>query len=304
MQASLFNRALVRVLPCVPEPVIWQFSRRYIAGPAFDDAVRVIKELNARGARATIDVLGEDIERLEEAERGRDLYFRALDGIVDNRLDCSVSVKLTQLGLRLDIDVCRRLAWEIATATGRHQTFMRIDMEDSSVTDATLDIYRELRISHSATGVAIQSYLRRSDNDVRSLLETGATDIRLCKGIYVEPPDIAFQDDEEIRDSFRSLLELLFDGSATSVRIATHDTALIQHALGLIKRMSIPKDRYEFQMLLGVTEKLRTELIRDGHPLRVYVPFGQAWFAYSMRRLKENPKLAGHIIRNLFKGRA
>ncbi len=301
MQASLFNRALVRVLPRVPKSVVWQFSRRYIAGPTLDDAVRAIKELNARGARATVDVLGEDIEQPVEAEQGRDLYLKVLDGIVENRLDCSVSVKLTELGLRLDTELCRRLAWEIATASGRHQNFMRIDMEDSSVTDATLDIYRELRMSHPATGVAIQSYLRRSDEDVRSLLETCATDIRLCKGIYVEPPEIAFQDDEEIRGSFRSLLELLFNGGATRVGIATHDTALIQHALGLIKRMSIPKDRYEFQMLLGVTEKLRTELIDDGHPLRVYVPFGQAWFTYSVRRLKENPKLAGHIVNNLFR---
>ncbi len=301
MQASLFNRALVRVLPRVPKSVVWQFSRRYIAGPTLDDAVRAIKELNARGARATVDVLGEDIEQPVEAEQGRDLYLKVLDGIVENRLDCSVSVKLTELGLRLDTELCRRLAWEIATASGRHQNFMRIDMEDSSVTDATLDIYRELRMSHPATGVAIQSYLRRSGEDVRSLLETCATDIRLCKGIYVEPPEIAFQDDEEIRDSFRSLLELLFNGGATRVGIATHDTALIQHALGLIKRMSIPKDLYEFQMLLGVTEKLRTELIDDGHPLRVYVPFGQAWFTYSVRRLKENPKLAGHIVNNLFR---
>jgi proline dehydrogenase len=172
-------------------------------------------------------------------------------------------------------------------------------MEDSSVTTATLDIYRDLRRRNDKVGIVIQSCLRRSADDVAGLLEEGPTDVRLCKGIYIEPEEIAFCDADEIRDSFDRLLEQLLEGGAR-VGIATHDPILVAHAERMIEDMAIGKDRYEFQMLLGVAGKLRRELVARGHPLRVYVPFGELWYAYSLRRLRENPDIAGHILRNLF----
>lgn len=179
--------------------------------------------------------------------------------------------------------------------------FVRIDMEDSSVTDVTLDIYRELRSRFDNIGIAIQACLRRSAADIAGLLRDGPTDVRLCKGIYVEPESIAFREPEEIRRSYRELLELLLGGNAKRVGVATHDPALVRHAEDTISQMGVPRDRYEFQMLLGVAGPLRRKLVGNGHSMRVYVPFGEHWFGYSMRRLRENPQLVGHILRDLLK---
>ena len=172
-------------------------------------------------------------------------------------------------------------------------------MEDSSVTSVTLDVYRAMRREFDNVGIVIQSCLRRSAEDIAELMDEGATDVRLCKGIYIEPEEIAFVDADEIRESFNSLLEQLFDGGARRVAIATHDPLLVEHAEALISKMAVPADRYEFQMLLGVAGTLRRELVARGHPMRVYVPFGDRWYAYSMRRLRENPNIAGHVVSNL-----
>jgi proline dehydrogenase len=180
-----------------------------------------------------------------------------------------------------------------------HGSFVRIDMEDSSVTSVTLDIYREIRREFDNVGIVLQSCLRRSEQDIAELMDEGPTDVRLCKGIYIEPEEIAFVDPDEIRNSFNSLLEQLFDGGARRVAIATHDPPLVEHAEALIEKTGVGKDRYEFQMLLGVAGTLRRDLVDRGHPLRVYVPFGDRWYAYSMRRLRENPNIAGHVVSNL-----
>ncbi|MGE3164021.1 MAG: proline dehydrogenase family protein [Planctomycetota bacterium] len=299
--AGLFNRAVVSVLPAVPRSLVWRFSRRYIAGESLDDALRTVADLNQRGMRATLDVLGEDVTKAEEVHTGKDLYLEALAQISRRRLDCNISIKLSQMGLRFDERLCHEVVRELMASAQQHDNFVRIDMEDSSVTSATLAIYRQYRTSYPA-GAVIQAYLRRSHEDVATLLAEGPTHLRLCKGIYVEPEAIAFRDREQVRDSYRLLLRQMLEGRIVRVGIATHDPPLIEHAIALIAELKTPPEQYEFQMLLGVAESLRDQLVRAGHPLRVYVPFGRSWHAYSLRRLRENPQIAGHIVRNLFHG--
>jgi len=300
MPTRLIHRLLVAPLPYVPRAVIWKLSQRYIAGTDLEAAFGAVKALNKTHCSATIDVLGEDCTSVEQTETARDLYLEALDGIHSQSLNCNASVKLSELGLRFDIDLCTGVMRRLLSKAHEKENFIRIDMEDSTVTSSTLDIYRELRKEFDNVGTVIQSYLRRSEKDVAELLETGPTNIRLCKGIYVEAEKIAFTDPDEIRLSFCSLLEQLFAGGATKVGIATHDPKLVHFAEQLIARQKIGKEKYEFQMLLGVTKTMRTRLIEKGHPLRVYVPFGERWFDYSMRRLRENPQIAGHLVHNLF----
>jgi proline dehydrogenase len=299
MPANPFHRLLIGTMPLMPRALIWRFSRRYIAGTHLDDAYRAVSELNDIGCTGTIDVLGEDITNSEQVSAALQLYREALDGIQDNALQCGISVKLSELGLRFDVDGCKAAMHELLKSARDHGDFVRIDMEDSSVTSITLDIYREVRQDCDRVGAVIQSALRRSKQDVADLMAQGPTDIRLCKGIYIEPEEIAFTDPDDIRDSYSEILDQLLEGGA-KVGIATHDPILVERAEASIKRLGIDKDQYEFQMLLGVTERLRNRLVADGHALRVYVPFGELWYNYSIRRLRENPGIAGHIVKNLF----
>ena len=299
MTGNLFHKAIIGTMPYLPRGLIWRFSRRYIAGTTLADAYQTVQNLNDIGCTGTIDVLGEDITSADQVAAALELYREALDGIRDNSLDCGISVKLSELGLRFDVDGCRAAMHELLDSTRDHENFVRIDMEDSSVTDVTLEIYREMRRDYDRVGAVIQSCLRRSKQDVIDLMAEGATDIRLCKGIYIEPEAVAFTDYEENRDSFSDILDVLLEGGAR-VGIATHDPVIVERALASLKRYGVDKERYEFQMLLGVTERLRSRLVADGHPLRVYVPFGELWYKYSLRRLRENPGIAGHIVRNLF----
>lgn len=299
MTGNPFHKLLIGTMPLMPQALIWRFSRRYIAGTHLEDAYRAVHELNEVGCTGTIDVLGEDITNSEQVSAALQLYREALDGIQDNGLQCGISVKLSELGLRFNVDGCKAATRELLKTTREHGNFVRIDMEDSSVTSITLDIYREVRQNYDRVGAVIQSALRRSKQDVVDLMAEGPTNIRLCKGIYIEPEDIAFTDPDEIRDSYSEILDLLLEGGA-KIGIATHDPVLVERAEASIKRLGIEKDQYEFQMLLGVTERLRRRLVADGHSLRVYVPFGKLWYHYSMRRLRENPNIAGHIIKNLF----
>ena len=299
MTVGLFNRAIAAAMPFVPRPLVWRFSRRYIAGVDLDDAYRTVGELNASGCSATIDVLGEDSSSVEEVQSAVDLYLQAIRDIHSQSLHCGVSVKLSELGLRFNARHCRDAMRTLLASASEHGSFVRIDMEDSSVTSETLDIYREMRREFDNVGIVIQSCLRRSEQDIADLMQEGPTDVRLCKGIYIEPEEIAFVDADEIRESFNNLLEQLFEGGAARVAIATHDPLLVEHAETLIESMGISEDRYEFQMLLGVAGTLRRELVGRGHPLRVYVPFGDRWYPYSLRRLRENPNIAGHVVGNL-----
>jgi proline dehydrogenase len=284
---SLLDQTLVRVLPVVPKPVVQIFSARYIAGSSLADAIRLVQRLNAAGKLATIDVLGEEIRHEDEARAIARAYLDVFAAIEGNDLAANVSVKLTGLGLDLDYDLAKENL-DSVVAQGK---FVRIDMEDSSTTDDTLRLYRELREEgHDNLGVVLQAKLRRTLDDIYALADL-KPNVRLCKGIYVEPPAIAFADYEAVRANFVKALRALA-ATASHVAIATHDEWLIEQALS-----DLPPS-YEFQMLLGVREERATQLVREGHALRVYVPFGEQWYEYSLRRLQENPAMAGTIARS------
>ena len=289
---ALLDRAIVRLLPAVPRPLVQKLSARYIAGPSLDDARRVVSGLNAEGKLATVDVLGEEVSHAVEAEAIAAEYVAALDAFERDGLDANVSVKLTGLGLKLDYDLCKRNVERVIAAAEPTNRFVRIDMEDSSTTDDTLRLFRELREEgHGRIGPVLQASLKRTVADAESL--AGAS-VRLCKGIYIEPESIQFFDDQAVRANFVRALEALLDGGCYAA-IATHDEWLVQQALRLVRERSLGPEQYEFQLLLGVRPELGDRLIQEGHRLRIYVPYGSKWYEYSLRRLQENPKVAGYI---------
>ena len=293
---TLLDSALVRLLPAVPKPVVQLFSARYIAGATLAEAVDCVRELNDGGAMATVDVLGEEITREEETRAIAQAYRDVFAAIDEAALDSNVSVKLTALGLDLSYDLCRENLLDVVGTAAGYGNFVRIDMEDSSTTDDTLRLYRELREDgHDNLGVVLQARLRRSVDDVRSLADLRPS-VRLCKGIYLEPGSIAFTDYEAVRANFVRCLDALFDADCY-VGVATHDEWLIGETLTRISQRGLGPLEYEFQMLLGVREQRRDELVAEGHRLRVYVPFGEHWYAYSLRRLQENPAMAGTIAK-------
>jgi proline dehydrogenase len=294
------NALLSRTLPFVPRVIVRRVASRYVAGETLGDAVETVRRLNAQGCLATLDVLGEDVVRFSETEETVAEYRRALDVIAEHRLDANISVKLTALGLKLDSARCREQFGRILDGAAAHGNFVRIDMEDSSVTDETLRIYYESRRVTDRVGLVLQAYMRRSRDDARRAAALRAS-VRVCKGIYVEPPEIAYQEGQEIRDNFAVLVEDLL-AAGCPVGIATHDEWLVEKALATITRLNLGRDAYEFQMLLGVAGDLRRRLVAAGHRLRVYVPYGRCWYAYSLRRLKENPAIAGNVLKGLLKG--
>jgi proline dehydrogenase len=287
---ALLDRAIARVLPAVPKPLVRALASPYIAGPTLEDAVAVVRRLNTQGKLATVDVLGEEITRDEEAREIGRAYHRVLERIEAEGLDANISVKLTGLGLELDYALCRENLEAVVDDARARSNFVRIDMEDSATTDDTLRLYRELRASgRDNVGVVLQARLRRTLSDAAEL-----DNVRICKGIYLERPEIAYEDADEIRASFRTTLRMLLDDDAY-VAIATHDEELIADALLQVRRRRLTAAEYEFQMLLGVRPERGDALVRDGHRLRVYVPFGTHWYEYSVRRLQENPKIAGYV---------
>ena len=297
---TILDRAIVRALPAVPRPVVKRLSSRYIAGTTLAEACDTVRALNAEKKEATLDVLGEEVTLREEAAGLRDAYKRALNTIEEGALRSNISVKLTALGLKLDLGLCRSNLLAIVEEAARFGNFVRIDMEDSSTTSETLALYRELREEgHDNLGVVLQAALKRTQDD-DSALDDLRPNVRICKGIYVEPPEIAFQEDETLRLNFLDALEALLE-LGSYVGIATHDDWLIGEALALVERRGLGRDAYEFQMLLGVRPELGDELVRQGHRLRIYVPFGRRWYEYSIRRLQENPKLAGYLALDTLK---
>jgi proline dehydrogenase len=295
---SLLDRTVASLLPAVPKPIVRHFSRPYIAGETVDDMVQTVKALNAEGFLATVDILGELATSLEGAQAAGQEYVHVMDAMVERGLEAKVSVKLTQMGLQLDNELCFQIMEQLVAKAKSQNSFLRIDMEDSSTTTDTLVIYERLRDRFGEhVGVVIQAYLRRSLDDVRKLAAHQAN-VRVCKGIYVEPRAIAYKDPEIINRNFELLVEELLE-AGSYVGIATHDERLVWSAFEIIERIGLTPEQYEFQMLLGVDEQLR-RIVRDaGHRVRIYVPFGVKWYAYSVRRLRENPAIVGHVLRSL-----
>jgi proline dehydrogenase len=295
----ILNKLITTALPIIPKSIVGQVAKRYIAGTLLNDGVHVVQELNHHGMTATMDLLGEFVQDPKEAEKVREGILEIIQAISENNLLSGVSIKPTQLGLQIDKNLAYRNIKSIVEAGNKTGLFVRIDMEDARTTDDTLEIYRRIRADGlTNTGVVIQAYLHRSEDDVKELLKDG-TNFRICKGIYNESPSIAFKGRQEIRDNFIKLLRLMLE-NGNQTGIATHDDYLINGATKLIHDLGISKEKYEFQMLLGVREKRRNEIVREGYRLRVYVPFGEQWYAYSTRRLKENPNMAWYITKAIF----
>jgi len=291
---SLFDRAVASVLPVVPRAVVRRVSAPYIAGATLDDARRTVATLNRGDKRATVDVLGEEIHTTGEAQAIAASYEDVLAAIENDRLDANISVKLTGLGLKFDLGLCRSLLEGLVRSAGAQGALVRIDMEDASCVDDTLALYRDLRGEGlENVGIVLQAYLKRTHTDIAELRDLRPS-VRLCKGIYVEPRAIAFQDFAVVQRSFLACLDALLEGGSR-VGIATHDEHLLVESLARVA--ALPMDGYEFQMLLGVREGRATELVAGGHAVRVYVPYGRQWYEYSLRRLQENPRMAGVIAK-------
>lgn len=300
----MFNRFIASILPYFPKKFVWIFSKPYVSGESPQDAMRVSKEFNSRGIKVTLDVLGEFIKTLEEAEANKNEYLDLIDLAEKNKIDGNYSLKPTSFGLLLDKDVCYQHIREVVRKAVEYNNFIRIDMEDSPCTDLEIELFRKLHKEFPGNvGLVFQAYLKRTLDDIKGLMdlqsEESPLNYRLCKGIYVEPAEIAFKKYEEVNENFLSDLEYMFQNKVYA-GIATHDKLLIEGAYELIKKYNVPKDMYEFQMLYGVTPKLRESIVNDGQKMRIYVPFGKDWFGYSTRRLKENPKMATHIIKAIF----
>lgn len=296
---KLISRAIGYTLPMVPTPLIAYFAKPYIAGERLDDAVKTVRQLMSEGACATIDVLGEETTHEDQARFAAETYKQVLQRINAEKLDANISLKPTHMGLRLNKELCYQNIRELVKQAKIYNNFVRIDMEDHSSTDLTLETFVRLREEFDNVGVVLQAYLRRTVSDINKLIPLHPN-LRICKGIYLEPHSIAYKDRDIIVQNFAYALEKLMINNCY-VGIATHDERVVWEALRIIDKYNIPHQKYEFQMLLGVEAPLRRMLLKAGHRLRVYVPFGKEWAAYSIRRLKENPHIVGHIVKNLFK---
>jgi len=300
----MINKMIAAMLPHMPKNFVWIFSKRYIAGKRIGDAIRVSKELNKQGIMVTIDLLGENITKLSEAEQNKIEYLNIIDTFIKEKIDGNFSLKPTMFGLLIDKGVCYKNIREIVKKAASYKNFVRIDMEDSQCVDLEIDLFRKLKAEFpDNVGLVFQAYLKRTLKDIENLLDmhskSNPISYRLCKGIYVESPEIAYKKYDEINRHFLDDLEFIFQHGIYP-GIATHDKPLVEGVYKLIEKYKVPKNMYEFQMLYGVTPELRKSIVDKGHSMRVYVPFGEQWFAYSTRRLKENPKMAMLIIKALF----
>jgi len=295
--SSILDRLVVSTLPVVPKPVVRLFAKRYVAGETLEDAVRTVRELEAEGAMATVDVLGESVTRKEQTVATRDEYLRVLDAIVSNRLPANVSVKPTAVGLSIDPQLVRENCRAICRRAAESGTFVRLDMEDSPFTESTLRLALDLKQEFPNVGVVVQAYMRRTLADMDRLV-AARMNVRICKGIYVEPRELAYKDRQVVIENYAAIVDKHLSAGCYA-GIATHDEACVQKALATIDRLRLRPDQYEFQMLLGVDPLLRRTLLSAGHRLRVYVPYGRDWYKYSIRRLKENPSIAGHTVRSI-----
>lgn len=300
----MFNKLIAAMLPYMPEKLVWIFSKRYIAGENIEDAIRASKELNEKGMIVTLDILGEFIKTLSEAEKNKNDYLGLIERTQREGINGNYSVKPSMFGLLLDKEQCYLHIRAIVEKAASYNNFIRVDMEDSECTTDTIAIYRRLKAEFPKNcGMVLQAYMKRTMNDLEELLDIHTEEVplnyRLCKGIYIEPAEIAYKKYELVNQHFLADLEYMFQKGIYAA-IATHDKTLVEGAYKLIEKYNLLKHMYEFQMLYGVTPELRQSIVDAGHRLRVYVPYGKQWFGYSTRRLKENPKMAWLIIRALF----
>jgi proline dehydrogenase len=300
----MFNKFIASILPYFPKKFIWLFSKSYVSGETIDDAMRVAKDFNSKNILVTFDILGEFIKDLDEAETNKKEYLDLIDVAYKNSINGNFSVKPTSFGLLIDKEACYRHVREIVAKAASYNGFIRIDMEDSPCTTLEIELFRRLKTEFPGNvGLVVQAYLKRTHDDIKSLVdlnnETHPLSFRLCKGIYVEPKEISYKKYEEINQHYLEDLEFMLKNKIY-VGIASHDKPLVEGAYKLIKQYNVPKHLYEFQMLYGVTPNLRDSIVNDGHTMRIYVPYGEKWFGYCTRRLKENPKMASQIIKAIF----
>jgi proline dehydrogenase len=290
------GRALAGILPLVPRSIVWAVAKRYVAGPTIEDALRVTADLERRQRLVSLDVLGEQFSTREQVMSMMTEYERALKELERDHPSATLSVMMTGFGLRLDPQLCWENLRRLARDAADRAIGMTLNMEDSSTVDATLDVYRRLRAEgFDAVGIVLQSCLRRTLDDVTALAHLRPR-VRIVKGIWHEPETVAYLDAQTIRANYVAILERIIAAGGYP-EVATHDEWLIDRSLGLLAGLS--PTQYEFQMLLGVTPKLGDRLIAGGYRLRVYIPYGRDWYAYSLRRLRENPEMAQYIARDV-----
>ncbi|HJP43760.1 MAG: proline dehydrogenase family protein [Candidatus Poseidoniia archaeon] len=296
---GLLERLVVGSAPWLPRFVIGRVAARYVAGDSLEDGLALAKHLNTLGFAGTLDVLGEEVRAPEATLRFRDAYLEALDGIANRGADCNVSLKLTALGLRIDPELCWDNLAAILDRAREFDNFVRFDMEDSSITQATLEMCHRACEYYPRCGTVLQASLRRTLEDARGLAGAGSN-VRICKGAYIEPEAIAFQEFQEVRDSFMAVARQLLE-QGTYACFATHDLWLIERCEALVTELGVAPDRYEFQALSGVpVEPTLDQLLASGHRVRYYIPFGPEWYAYSLRRMRENPAIWRHTLRAMF----
>ena len=295
------NSLIATLMPYLPKWFVQPFAKPYVAGESLDEAIDIVRDLNKKGYAATMDILGEFVESKDEANEIKDAYTQVIQQIAENGLDSTISVKLTHLGLGIDVDLGESNIMALTQAGKKHGVGVTIDMENSPYTSQTFNIYKRALSIHDNMGTVIQAYLYRSLDDIKSL-DSPRLNLRICKGIYKESPEIAIQNRTAINDNYVEMAKTLLNGDSYAC-LATHDLSLIDRLEALIESENIPSDRFEFQVLYGVPMGNRLEALRaKGYKVRVYVPFGEAWFEYSVRRLKENPKIISYVMGNWFRG--
>jgi proline dehydrogenase len=300
----MFNKLIAAMLPFFPKKFVWLFAKPYVSGITIDDAIKASKDLNSKGCMVTLDILGEFIETLEEAEANTKEYIELIEKAEKEGVDGNYSVKPTMFGLLIDKDACYNYIRQIVAKAAGYNNFIRVDMEDSPCTDMTIEMYRKLKAEFPKNvGLVLQAYMKRTLSDLENLMDIHTEEVplnyRLCKGIYVEPAEIAYKKYEEVNEHFLEDIDFCLKNGVYP-GIATHDKPVVEGAYKLLEKYNTPKDKYEFQMLYGVTPGLRQSIIDNGHRMRVYVPYGEKWFGYSTRRLKENPKMASMIMKAFF----
>ncbi|MCP4337591.1 MAG: proline dehydrogenase [Desulfobulbaceae bacterium] len=301
----MLNKMIASLLPHMPKKLVWMFSKEYIAGETLEEAIVNAKKLNAEGILTTIDVLGEFITTLQEAKANKEEYLEVIEAAEKAGVEGNYSLKPTFFGLLLDKDVAYKHIREVVAKAASYNSFVRVDMEDSPCTDMEIELYRKLKEEFPANvGLVVQAYLKRTHQDIENMKDINdpghPVNLRVCKGIYIEPEEIVYKNYHEINSNFLADIEYMFQEGMYPA-IATHDQPVVEGSYKLIQKYKVPKEKYEFQMLYGVTPALRKSIMDKGHRMRVYVPFGKQWFGYSTRRLKENPKMAGVVIKALFR---